>query len=45
MTRPGQWTRGTWLAWLLIGLPVAVFSVWAIVDNDTLYFSRPCSTG
>ncbi|MCA0243927.1 MAG: branched-chain amino acid ABC transporter permease [Proteobacteria bacterium] len=38
MTRPGQWTRGTWLAWLLIGLPVAVFSVWAIVDNDTLYF-------
>ena len=35
---PRRWSRGTWLAWLLIGLPVAVFSVWAIADNDTLYF-------
>jgi branched-chain amino acid transport system permease protein len=31
-------SRGAWLAWLLIGLPLAVFSVWAIADNDTLYF-------
>ena len=31
-------SRGAWFAWLLIGLPLAVFSVWAIADNDTLYF-------
>ena len=24
--------------WLLIGGPVALFSVWAVVDNPRLYF-------
>ena len=26
-----------WLPWLLVGLPIAVFSVWALVDNTRLY--------
>lgn len=30
-------TRKQWLAWLLIGGPIAVFSVWALVDNARLY--------
>ncbi len=30
-------TRKQWLAWLLIGGPIAVFSVWALVDNPRLY--------
>ena len=30
--------RGVLAAWLFIGLPVAAFSIWAIADNDTLYF-------
>ncbi|VWX61492.1 ABC transporter ATP-binding protein [Burkholderiales bacterium 8X] len=28
----------TWALWLLLGLPVAVFTVWAVADNSTLYF-------
>jgi branched-chain amino acid transport system permease protein len=35
MTR-AQRTR--WLLWLLIGGPIAVFSIWAMVDNTRLYF-------
>ena len=27
-----------WFAWLAIGLPMAAFSIWAIVDNERLYF-------
>ncbi len=30
-------TRKQWLAWLLIGGPIAVFSLWALVDNPRLY--------
>ena len=30
--------RNRWLFWLLIGAPIAVFSVWAIADNARLYF-------
>lgn len=30
-------TRKQWLAWLLIGGPIAVFSIWALVDNPRLY--------
>jgi branched-chain amino acid transport system permease protein len=30
--------RGTLAWWLVIGLPVAAFSVWAIADNTRLYF-------
>ncbi|HET7524560.1 MAG TPA: branched-chain amino acid ABC transporter permease, partial [Burkholderiaceae bacterium] len=37
--RPASWTRGQWAAWLLIGVPVAVFVVWAIVDNDKLFLT------
>lgn len=29
--------RGLWLLWLLIGGPIAVFSLWALVDNARLY--------
>ena len=29
--------RKQWLAWLLIGGPIAVFSLWALVDNTRLY--------
>src|SRR3954466_11705314 len=32
-------TRGQWAAWILIGGPVAVFSVWAMADNAKLYFT------
>src|SRR4249920_2716333 len=32
-------TRGQWAAWLLIGVPITVFAVWAIVDNDKLFFT------
>ena len=32
--QPGQWA-----AWLLLGGPIAVFAVWAIVDNDKLFFT------
>jgi branched-chain amino acid transport system permease protein len=30
------WGARTW-AWLLIGGPLAVFSLWALVDNTRLY--------
>jgi branched-chain amino acid transport system permease protein len=30
-----DWRR--WLAWLLIGGPILVFSIWALVDNTRLY--------
>jgi branched-chain amino acid transport system permease protein len=30
-------TRNEWALWLLIGGPIAVFSVWALVDNARLY--------
>ena len=30
-------TRKQWALWLLIGAPIAVFSVWALVDNTRLY--------
>jgi len=36
---PGHWTRGQWAARLLLGVPLAVFVVWAIVDNDRLFFT------
>ncbi|MFN8937704.1 MAG: branched-chain amino acid ABC transporter permease [Pseudomonadota bacterium] len=29
--------RTRWLLWLLIGGPIAVFSIWALVDNTRLY--------
>ncbi len=29
---------GFWLAWLLIGGPIAAFSIWAAIDNTRLYF-------
>ena len=29
--------RKRWLAWVLIGAPLAVFSIWALVDNKRLY--------
>jgi branched-chain amino acid transport system permease protein len=32
-------TRGQWAAWLLLGVPLAVFVVWAVVDNDKLFFT------
>jgi branched-chain amino acid transport system permease protein len=32
-------TRGAWAAWILIGAPVLVFSVWAMADNVKLYFT------
>jgi branched-chain amino acid transport system permease protein len=34
---PRHWTRGQWAAWLLLGGPILVFTVWAIVDNDRLF--------
>ena len=37
--RPASWTRGQWAAWLLIGVPVVVFVIWAIVDNDKLFLT------
>jgi branched-chain amino acid transport system permease protein len=30
-------TRKEWALWLLLGGPIAVFSVWALVDNARLY--------
>jgi len=32
-------TRGQWAAWLVFGGPLAVFAIWAIVDNDRLFFT------
>ena len=29
--------RSIWALALLVGLPIAVFSVWALVDNPRLY--------
>ena len=29
--------RTRWLLWLLVGGPIAVFSIWALVDNTRLY--------
>jgi len=37
--RSRRLTRGQWAAWLLLGVPLAVFVVWAIVDNDKLFFT------
>jgi branched-chain amino acid transport system permease protein len=30
--------RSRWLFWLLVGGPIAIFSIWAMVDNARLYF-------
>jgi len=30
-------TRKQWLPWLLLGGPIAVFTVWALADNSRLY--------
>ncbi len=30
--------RTRWALWLLVGGPIAIFSVWAMVDNTRLYF-------
>ena len=32
-------TRGAWAAWILIGVPLAVFTIWALVDNAKLYLT------
>ena len=32
-------TRAQWAAWLLIGGPILVFGIWAIDDNDRLFFT------
>ena len=32
-------TRGQWVAWILIGVPIVVLSIWAITDNAKLYFT------
>lgn len=32
-------TRAQWAAWLLLGGPLLVFVVWAIADNDKLFFT------
>jgi branched-chain amino acid transport system permease protein len=29
--------RNRWLLWLLVGGPIALFSIWALVDNTRLY--------
>ena len=31
-------TRARWALWLLVGGPIAIFSIWAMVDNTRLYF-------
>ena len=36
---PRRWTRGQWAAWLLLGVPIAGFAIWAIADNDRLFFT------
>jgi branched-chain amino acid transport system permease protein len=30
--------RRQWVLWLVFGIPIAVFAVWAIVDNASLFF-------
>ena len=35
--RGSAWLR-RWFAWIVIGGPLAVFAIWAIVDNDRLFF-------
>ena len=37
MTQGHVLTRKQWALWLLLGGPIAVFSVWALVDNTRLY--------
>ena len=37
MTQGRVLTRKQWALWLLLGGPIAVFSVWALVDNTRLY--------
>ena len=32
-------SRGAWAAWILIGVPLAVFTIWALVDNAKLYLT------
>ena len=32
-------SRGAWAAWILIGVPLAVFTIWALVDNARLYLT------
>ena len=32
-------TRGAWAAWILIGVPLVVFTVWALADNAKLYLT------
>lgn len=32
-------TRTQWAAWLLLGGPVLVFAIWALVDNDRLFIT------
>ena len=32
-------SRGAWAAWILIGVPLAVFTVWALADNAKLYLT------
>ncbi|MBX3645177.1 MAG: branched-chain amino acid ABC transporter permease [Rubrivivax sp.] len=32
-------SRGVWAAWILIGVPLAVFTVWALADNAKLYLT------
>jgi branched-chain amino acid transport system permease protein len=34
----GRLNRGRWAPWLLFGLPIAVFAVWAVDDNSPLFF-------
>lgn len=31
-------SRRHWLFWLFVGGPIAVFSIWAMIDNTRLYF-------
>ena len=33
----GAWLR-RWFAWIVIGVPIAVFAIWAIADNERLFF-------
>lgn len=32
-------SRGAWAAWILIGVPLVVFTVWALADNAKLYLT------
>jgi branched-chain amino acid transport system permease protein len=36
---PRHWTQGQWAAVLLLGVPMVVFAVWAVADNDKLFFT------